>query len=74
MQALAMDIKIMTVIVIGMLLSIGLIAAFSRRFASDIDTIKAGLNELPLDLNTVIPPMKGKWARFLTALTPCPAR
>lgn len=55
-----MDIKIMTVIVIGMLLSIGLIAAFSRRFASDIDTIKAGLNELPLDLNTVIPPMKGE--------------
>ncbi|KFC92914.1 two-component system sensor histidine kinase AtoS [Leminorella grimontii] len=59
-QALAMDIKIMTVIAVGMLLSVWLIAAFSRRFASDIDTIKAGLNELPLDLNTVIPPMKGE--------------
>ncbi|AWH89094.1 two-component system sensor histidine kinase AtoS [Limnobaculum parvum] len=59
-QALAMDLKIITVICIGMLFSIWMIAAFSRRFASDIDTIKSGLNELPLNLKTQIPPMKGE--------------
>ncbi|WP_140921443.1 two-component system sensor histidine kinase AtoS [Limnobaculum xujianqingii] len=59
-QALAMDLKIIAVICIGMLFSIWLIVAFSRRFASDIDTIKSGLNELPLNLKTQIPPMKGE--------------
>ncbi|MBK5145765.1 two-component system sensor histidine kinase AtoS [Budviciaceae bacterium BWR-B9] len=59
-QALAMDLKIIAVICIGMLFSIWMIVAFSRRFASDIDTIKSGLNELPLNLKTQIPPMKGE--------------
>ncbi|MFV0550216.1 MAG: two-component system sensor histidine kinase AtoS [Limnobaculum xujianqingii] len=59
-QALAMDLKIIAVICIGMLFSIWMIVAFSRRFASDIDTIKSGLNELPLNLKTQIPPMNGE--------------
>ncbi len=59
-QALAMDIKILTVLILGLLLSIWFIVTFSRRFASDIDMIKAGLNELSFDLNTVIPPMQGE--------------
>ncbi|SFD44925.1 two-component system sensor histidine kinase AtoS [Pragia fontium] len=59
-QALAMDIKIMFVLVIGLLLSIWMIAVFSRRFTTDIDTIKTGLTELSLDLKATIPPMKGE--------------
>ncbi|WP_159567633.1 two-component system sensor histidine kinase AtoS [Budvicia diplopodorum] len=59
-QALAMDISIIIVIILGMLCSVLLIVVFSRRFASDIDTIKTGLTELPLNLNTRIPPLKGE--------------
>lgn len=59
-QALAMDISIIIVICLGMLCSILLIVVFSRRFASDIDIIKTGLSELPLSLNTKIPPLQGE--------------
>ncbi len=59
-QALKMDISIIIVICLGMFCSVLLIVIFSRRFASDIDTIKTGLAELPLNLNTKLPPLKGE--------------
>lgn len=59
-QALKMDMSIITVIGLGMLCSLLLIVAFSRRFASDIDTIKLGLTELQRNLNTKLPPLKGE--------------
>ncbi|CFQ61963.1 Sensor protein of zinc sigma-54-dependenttwo-component system [Yersinia frederiksenii] len=59
-QALSMDIKIIAVISIGLLLSLWLIIAFSRRFASDIDIIKSSLTNLSLNLNTELPAMKGE--------------
>ncbi|MBW7982296.1 PAS/PAC sensor signal transduction histidine kinase [Enterobacillus tribolii] len=59
-QALAMDIRIMAATGISILLSVWIIIFFSRRFSADIDTIKSGLNELPYNLHTVIPPMKGE--------------
>lgn len=59
-QALAMDIKIIAVLCIGLLLSTWMIAIFARRFSSDIDVVKTGLAELSLDLKTTIPPMKGE--------------
>lgn len=59
-QALSMDIKIIVVISIGLLLSLWLIIAFSRRFASDIDIIKSSLANLSLNLNTELPAMKGE--------------
>jgi two-component system sensor histidine kinase AtoS len=59
-QALSMDLKIILVISIGLLLSLGLIVVFSRRFASDIDVIKSSLTNLSLNLNSDLPAMQGE--------------
>lgn len=59
-QALAMDIKIIAVIAIGILFSLLIIIVFSRHFSRDIGAIKSGLSDLSHDLNTHLPMMKGE--------------
>lgn len=59
-QALAMDIRVITVVSFGIVFSLFFIIWFSRRFGQDIDEIKNGLSALSHDLNTHLPMMKGE--------------
>ncbi|WP_213993068.1 two-component system sensor histidine kinase AtoS [Sodalis sp. dw_96] len=59
-QELAMDLSIFGVIGIGLSLSVFLIIVLSRKITQDVDTIKAGLYKLPINLRTTIPPMHGE--------------
>ncbi|HEY0210754.1 two-component system sensor histidine kinase AtoS [Acerihabitans sp.] len=59
-QALAMDASILSVISIGLVGSLFLIITFSHRLSRDVEVIKKGLSQLPYDLNTRIPPLKGE--------------
>lgn len=59
-QAQAMDMKIMTVLIIGLLISLVLIIQFSHRFSAGIEMITRKLAYLPRDLNTRLPAMWGE--------------
>lgn len=59
-QALAMDVKILSVISLGIVFSLLIIIWFSRHFSRDIHAIKNGLSDLSRNLNTHLPMMKGE--------------
>nr|WP_151992838.1 two-component system sensor histidine kinase AtoS [Buttiauxella massiliensis] len=59
-QALAMDLRVIIVLAVGLLISICLIIVFSRRLSSDIEVIKHGLAALPQNLDTQLPTLTGE--------------
>lgn len=59
-QALAMDIKVLSVISLGIVFSLLIIIWFFRHFSRDIHAIKNGLSDLSRNLNTHLPMMKGE--------------
>ncbi|WP_314137804.1 two-component system sensor histidine kinase AtoS [Buttiauxella noackiae] len=59
-QALAMDLRMIVVLAIGLLISICLIIVFSRRLSSDIEVIKHGLAALPHNLDAQLPTLTGE--------------
>lgn len=58
-QARRMDINIVSVLVLGLLVSLCLIILLSRRFSTSIDVITQGLEGLAQNLNARLPPLSG---------------
>lgn len=67
-QAMAMDISIITVITIGLMISLFLIISFSRRLTRDVDLIESGLSQLPVDLKAQLPPLHGEMGRIAASI------
>lgn len=67
-QALAMDLRVIVVLGIGLVISICLIIVFSRRLSSDIEVIKHGLATLPHNLDCHLPALTGEMGDITTSV------
>lgn len=64
LQAERLDVNVLTVLSIGLLLSLLLIVFASRRFSANIDVITSGLDNLAQDHHTRLPVMPGEMGKI----------